>query len=627
MSPSRTARSTARVALKPADPFDLLRLIARSQSDPRKAVAELVQNSLDAGATHVALTRLNAKGKRALSILDDGRGVFPDLSREDALRRIATTIGRSYKARLSPAERHRQMTLGKYGIGLLGFWSIGRFMEIRSRVGGSQAWVLRMEEDHGDAELAPLSGRLSLPETFTEVVIHEVHAAADPQLLPRRLAVYLAGELRGQLLARDVELLIHDRIGRGLAQKRIRVQPQRFQGLPVEIPTELPIAGFAPARVELYLVPADEVRPARVALACGGATVLDDMAAVDGTDAPREPWSLGRFEGVIDVPDLQVAPSTRRSFVPNEASRAFLDALPGLEARCRAILAADAEQRAHAQHDDDARDLRRMFRRVRLTLPQYALFSVKRGSDAPADGVDGTTEGLDGVTPKVDPLEGSTVADLAVATAAAPSSPDAFLFPVGPLSAVEIRPRRSVLAPGAERALKAVARDADGREIEGDVGFEWALAGAGSIAPEGATVVYTAPADPCEATATVVARQDGRSAEAAALLRVTDAAKGGDEGIPEPKPVAASAEPWRSRIQDGEWQYNTSHPDYRRVQDDARRRLRYLVHLFAKELVVRNFGDPSHADLLERMVEVLTHVGDTTLRRAGAAKAADAEAG
>jgi hypothetical protein len=59
------------------------------------------------------------------------------------------------------------------------------------------------------------------------------------------------------------------------------------------------------------------------------------------------------------------------------------------------------------------------------------------------------------------------------------------------------------------------------------------------------------------------------------------------------------------------------------VQGEARRRLRYLVHLFAKEIVVRNFGSPSDAALLERMVEVLTHVGEG---RRGPTEPADAVA-
>lgn len=62
--------------------------------------------------------------------------------REEALRFIATNIGASRKRNLSPEERRRLVITGQYGVGLLGFWSIGRRMEIRSRVGGSGLHVL-----------------------------------------------------------------------------------------------------------------------------------------------------------------------------------------------------------------------------------------------------------------------------------------------------------------------------------------------------------------------------------------------------------------------------------------------------------------------------------------------------
>ncbi len=38
-------------------------------------------------------------------------------------------------------------------------------------------------------------------------------------------------------------------------------------------------------------------------------------------------------------------------------------------------------------------------------------------------------------------------------------------------------------------------------------------------------------------------------------------------------------------------------------------RLRYLIHLFAKEVVLRNSGRPGDGEVLERMVEVLTRLG------------------
>ena len=70
--------------------------------------------------------RRSARRQRAISVYDNGAGVFPHLPRADALRHVATTIGRSHKKQLSAVERHEQMTLGKYGIGLLGFWSVGQ---------------------------------------------------------------------------------------------------------------------------------------------------------------------------------------------------------------------------------------------------------------------------------------------------------------------------------------------------------------------------------------------------------------------------------------------------------------------------------------------------------------------
>jgi HSP90 family molecular chaperone len=133
--------------LKPADPFELIRWLARSQSDPRKAVAELVQNSLDANARVVIVRRHRVRGAVCLSIQDDGEGVLPDLERYAALEHLATHVGHSRKMGLDPATRAQQVIAGKYGVGLLGFWSVGRKLEMRTRVSGSDVLALRLEED------------------------------------------------------------------------------------------------------------------------------------------------------------------------------------------------------------------------------------------------------------------------------------------------------------------------------------------------------------------------------------------------------------------------------------------------------------------------------------------------
>src|SRR5690349_22612255 len=101
-------KSTARMlTLRPADPFDLIRWLAPSQSDPRKAVAELVQNSIDAQARHVLVERRRVRGAPALLVKDDGEGVLPSLSRDDALRYIASHIGSSRKRNLSAEQRRK----------------------------------------------------------------------------------------------------------------------------------------------------------------------------------------------------------------------------------------------------------------------------------------------------------------------------------------------------------------------------------------------------------------------------------------------------------------------------------------------------------------------------------------
>ena len=50
------------------DPFELIRHLGRSQSDPRKAVAELVQNALDEQATHVNLERFRDRGEAVKTV-------------------------------------------------------------------------------------------------------------------------------------------------------------------------------------------------------------------------------------------------------------------------------------------------------------------------------------------------------------------------------------------------------------------------------------------------------------------------------------------------------------------------------------------------------------------------------
>src|SRR5439155_18696930 len=177
-----------------------------------------------------------------LVVRDDGEGIRPDEDRETALRYIATHIGRSHKRNLSPRERHEQVIAGQYGIGLLGFWSLGHRMEIRSRVAGSAVWQLRLVEDEPSAEIVPAPPAIDAPAGFTEIVVSELHAAALRPLGVRRLAEYLGAELRGPLLASGATVEVRELDSRGVLVDRATAVPRRFEGVRLDVPAEVAVA-------------------------------------------------------------------------------------------------------------------------------------------------------------------------------------------------------------------------------------------------------------------------------------------------------------------------------------------------------------------------------------------------
>jgi hypothetical protein len=82
-------------------------------------------------------------------------------------------------------------------------------------------------------------------------------------------------------------------------------------------------------------------------------------------------------------------------------------------------------------------------------------------------------------------------------------------------------------------------------------------------------------------------------------------------GIPEPVEVKDPAGRWRSRVREGKWEFNGSHPDYLMVAAESTKRFRYLAMLLSKELVVRQVGGgPQEDRLLESLVEILTAIED-----------------
>jgi DNA mismatch repair protein MutL len=123
-------------------PPELINRIAAGEvvERPVSALKELVENSLDAGASQVSI-RLYAGGLELIEVSDDGSGMSPDEMRL-ALERHATS-------KLADDAIDRVTSFGFRGEALPSIASVSR-LTLESRVRGSDGW--RIEIDHGEAK-------------------------------------------------------------------------------------------------------------------------------------------------------------------------------------------------------------------------------------------------------------------------------------------------------------------------------------------------------------------------------------------------------------------------------------------------------------------------------------------
>jgi DNA mismatch repair protein MutL len=145
-------------------PPELINRIAAGEvvERPASALKELIENSIDAGANHVAV-RLSAGGLELIEVADDGCGMAPDEMRL-ALERHATS-------KLPDEAIDRVTTFGFRGEALPSIASVSRLV-LESRVRGSDGW--RIEIDHGE-EIAegpaglPPGTRIRIERLFEKV--------------------------------------------------------------------------------------------------------------------------------------------------------------------------------------------------------------------------------------------------------------------------------------------------------------------------------------------------------------------------------------------------------------------------------------------------------------------------
>src|SRR5262245_41296721 len=158
------ARTRARGKLKIGDDWNAITIIALSQSNPLKAIAELVENSIDAKARTVTITRGREHGRHFLAIRDDGDGVPRDEDGRPDFHYVATHICDSAKRRLKAGGAAGLQ--GEFGIGLLSFWT-----ELTMTSTGADHRAYRMVMRKGDPAYNVTARRTLFGESGTEVRI------------------------------------------------------------------------------------------------------------------------------------------------------------------------------------------------------------------------------------------------------------------------------------------------------------------------------------------------------------------------------------------------------------------------------------------------------------------------
>lgn len=184
---SRPGKAADCGKLKIGDDWNAIRIIALSQSNPLKAIAEFVENSIDALAKTITITRGREHGEHYLSIKDDGEGVPRDEEGRPNFKYVATHICDSIKRQLK-AEGIGNGLQGEFGIGLLSFWTVGEQLTMRSAGNDERPYQMTMSK--GDSGYTVSPRRMLFAERGTELRISPL-TGGDTDTLRREDPVVL----------------------------------------------------------------------------------------------------------------------------------------------------------------------------------------------------------------------------------------------------------------------------------------------------------------------------------------------------------------------------------------------------------------------------------------------------
>ena len=582
--------SSKRGKLRIGNDWNAITIIALSQSNPLKAIAELVENSIDARATNVTIIRGRSEGRHFLEVRDNGQGIPRDAEGRPDFRYVATHICDSVKRKLK-VEGVAGLQ-GEFGIGLLSFWTLGEELALTSTGADDRAWQMIMRK--GDPGYAVKAKRALFSEPGTHLRIANLLDGIR-SLSGEKIQWYLAAELRDRIRHTGVRITVIDKI----ARKQYAVEPRQYEG---RLLHQLPNirSPLGDVYVELYMN--EPVETNRVALFRHGTRVLEDISVID--ELAKAPWTTKYLQGHIDAPFINLTPGTRSGIIHDEAYAALLNTLVPLEEKLIEML----EEQRRAEEEQASRELlqtiQRAFRDALLALPaeEYDWFDIHSRSQRPS----GTTREFDsgaGLTVGAPEPEISNVKQRQ------------FFEYAGPLFSVVVSPASTVVRVGEQRSLRALPYDRARRRVETNLRFNWEIIeGGGALdRPHDQAVSFLAPAEPCLVRVNVNVCQGDIERSAEALITVTHellppvgTTTLESQGLPGYTFERAPGESWRSKFDSGRniIVVNSGHRDFVYAARSKSLKLRYLIRLYSKELVLKNFVGLPADQLLERMVEL-----------------------
>jgi hypothetical protein len=613
----RSADKTAdRVSgkLRIGDNWNAITIIALSQNNPLKAIAEFVENSIDANANQVTIIRGKERGEPYLKIVDDGAGIPKNDEGMPDFKYVATHICDSLKRKLK--EEGIQGIQGEFGIGLLSFWTVGERLTLSSAGMDGRTYQMEMKKNEPGYSIGVRKSLFSHPGT--ELLVRPLLPGLR-QVSGEKIQNYLASELRDRIRKSGVRIKILDRT----SKKDLEVQPRQFTGRLLHEIGSLP-SESGEIYVELYLnAPSPDNQ---VGLFKGGTRVLSSLAEMDIFNAP--PWNAGYLQGMIDAPFIQLTPGTRTGVIQDERFEELREALEGLSTTLNGIIQQQKEAEEEQASRNILKSVQKALKEAFLTLPpeDYSWFDLHSGKKKGGP-ESGASTGVDRtVAPGVEPMQASDgtippeeIGPIDVEDREGGEGREFFTYP-GPLYAAVISPSAAVMKVGTQRGFRCIPRDKSRRVIEENVSINWKInEGGGGLSSDGGEIVtYTAPDEPGLVTLNAVVTQNDVSVSAQAAVTVSESLierppgehEGKGRGLPGYTFIRAPGELWRSRYDEKNnlIVINNGHRDYQFAAQKPARKLKYICRLFCKELVLANFVGFEAKELLERVIELSLYV-------------------